>query len=421
MISGFAFTLIAYSVSHDVIIAGMVGMVFALCEGLSTLPGGYLADHADRKQLLIFFGVTSTIILVVMSAALLTGWMTTPLLFLFAVLRGLTSGLFSNISNIVLPQILTGNQLVQAYSANQSRDACIQLFAKPFSGFLYGLGPEVPFLLSAIMYILMSITTPLIRADLHPSTRVYIDTNLTEDDDGNSHITRTVEAVQDNTAHDAHPTGAQNNPKYESSLAGFTWYARHPQALSIFGSVLLINCVITLLVGIMILDQQTLQTPGVLIGLISTGSGIGLLSGAFLTAPLSQHYTGGRIVQISVLVILLGCVFQPYTHQVYVLIICMTVTNLMIVPANSILGSYSDLIIPNALRGRVTSIFALCNIVLGSVSSAVAGILLAVIGYRNAMNTAVAAVLVTVLVTFTSRGIRDIPSRDQFSNLTPWE
>ncbi|OZG66128.1 MFS transporter [Bifidobacterium hapali] len=171
----------------------------------------------------------------------------------------------------------------------------------------------------------------------------------------------------------------------------------------------------------MILDQQTLQTPGVLIGLISTGSGIGLLSGAFLTAPLSQHYTGGRIVQISVLVILLGCVFQPYTHQVYVLIICMTVTNLMIVPANSILGSYSDLIIPNALRGRVTSIFALCNIVLGSVSSAVAGILLAVMGYRNAMNTAVAAVLVTVLVTFTSRGIRDIPSRDQFSNLTPWE
>ena len=35
-IGGFAFTLVAYAVSHDVTTAGMVGTVFALCEGLGT-------------------------------------------------------------------------------------------------------------------------------------------------------------------------------------------------------------------------------------------------------------------------------------------------------------------------------------------------------------------------------------------------
>ena len=52
-IGGFAFTLVAYAVSHDVTTAGMVGTVFALCEGLGTLPGGHLSDRIDRKKLMI--------------------------------------------------------------------------------------------------------------------------------------------------------------------------------------------------------------------------------------------------------------------------------------------------------------------------------------------------------------------------------
>ena len=33
---------------------------------------------------------------------------------------------------------------------------------------LYGLGPEIPFLISAVLYALMSVATPLIRSDLRP-------------------------------------------------------------------------------------------------------------------------------------------------------------------------------------------------------------------------------------------------------------
>lgn len=167
-IGGFAFTLVAYAVSHDVTTAGMVGTVFALCEGLGTLPGGHLSDRIDRKKLMIVFGLISAATLCVMTLALVAKMMSAPLLFLFAIVRGLTSGVFSNVSNIILPQIVTGNQLVQAYSANESRDACIQLFSKPLSGFLYGLGPEIPFLISAVLYALMSVATPLIRSDLRP-------------------------------------------------------------------------------------------------------------------------------------------------------------------------------------------------------------------------------------------------------------
>lgn len=111
-IGGFAFTLVAYAVSHDVTTAGMVGTVFALCEGLGTLPGGHLSDRIDRKKLMIVFGLISAATLCVMTSALVAKMMSAPLLFLFAIVRGLTSGVFSNVSNIILPQIVTGNQLV---------------------------------------------------------------------------------------------------------------------------------------------------------------------------------------------------------------------------------------------------------------------------------------------------------------------
>ena len=43
----------------------------------------------------------------------------------------------------------------------------------------------------------------------------------------------------------------------------------------------LVDCVLTLMVSIVILNQQMLNIPGWQIGLISTGSGVGLLSGSF--------------------------------------------------------------------------------------------------------------------------------------------
>lgn len=400
-IGGFAFTLVAYAVSHDVTTAGMVGTVFALCEGLGTLPGGHLSDRIDRKKLMIVFGLISAATLCVMTLALVAKMMSAPLLFLFAIVRGLTSGVFSNVSNIILPQIVTGNQLVQAYSANESRDACIQLFSKPLSGFLYGLGPEIPFLISAVLYALMSVATPLIRSDLRPKN----DASPSDSDDSTKKTPRN------------HIDGSSS---HSSLIEGFAWYTRWPQAVSVFGSVLLLNCVLTLMVSIVILNQQMLNIPGWQIGLISTGSGVGLLSGSFLTTPLANRLTGGRTVQVSFIIIMVGCALQPLTQNTYLLAGCMAIMNLMVVPANSVLGAYASLIIPNDLRGRVFSVFSLFNITLASLASGIAGIMLSSLGYMIAAATTAAIMTGTVLLAFMSNGIREIPDKAAFSNLEPW-
>ncbi len=100
------------------------------------------------------------------------------------------------------------------------------------------------------------------------------------------------------------------------------------------------------MVSIVILNQQMLNIPGWQIGLISTGSGVGLLSGSFLTTPLANRLTGGRTVQVSFIIIMVGCALQPFTQNTYLLAGCMAIMNLMVVPANSVLV-YASLIIPN--------------------------------------------------------------------------
>ena len=91
----------------------------------------------------------------------------------------------------------------------------------------------------------------------------------------------------------------------------------------------MLNCVLTLMVSIVILNQQMLNIPGWQIGLISTGSGVGLLSGSFLTTPLANRLTGGRTVQVSFIIILVGCALQPLTQNTYLLAGCMAIMNLI--------------------------------------------------------------------------------------------
>lgn len=98
----------------------------------------------------------------------------------------------------------------------------------------------------------------------------------------------------------------------------------------------------------------------------------------------------------------------------------MAIMNLMVVPANSVLGAYASLIIPNDLRGRVFSVFSLFNITLASLASGIAGIMLSSLGYMIAAATTAVIMTGTVLLAFMSNGIREIPDKAAFSNLEPW-
>lgn len=167
-IGAFAFTLLAYPISGSVGIAGLVGGLYSIAQAITMIPGGMLSDKVNRRTLMYCCSLAGFTVLAALVAVYAAGLMTVPLLMAFALVRGLVSGLLGNITNVVLPQIVSKNQLAQAMGSNQSRDAIIQILSTPVTGFLYGLAPEIPFLISALLFSLLSLTTKPITADLNP-------------------------------------------------------------------------------------------------------------------------------------------------------------------------------------------------------------------------------------------------------------
>ena len=146
----FAFTLLAFHVTRDNAVAGLIGSASALAQSLSILPGGLLLDRIDRRALMIGSGVVAFVVYGALAFAALAGLLDTALLLVFAVAGGIVGGLFANVTDVVLPRIV-GNQLLpDASAANQARDAAIQLGASPLSGLLFGIHPSLPLLVTAI-------------------------------------------------------------------------------------------------------------------------------------------------------------------------------------------------------------------------------------------------------------------------------
>lgn len=365
-------------------------------------------------------GLTSFAVLASFVAAWLSGLVNVAGLFIFAVARGLTSGLFSSATDAALPQIVSGNQLTKAYATNQTRDAIGQILANPLSGLLYAFGPEIPFAFSAVMMLAMACAAPCITADLHPGNTTP-ETSNPDDSSATGHdADSTTDGIDSPATATARPLNNQSSASADHSFtAGFRWFMRWPQALLLLTLTLLVNFALALGSTVAMLQQQVLGTPTGLIGLMGAASGASMIAGSLFSTPLSKHFAGGRIIQLGLLPTVIGYAGITFTDNIWATIVGFAMTSSLLIPCNAVLGAYTMLLIPNDLRGRVDSIGTLCSMVLGSLASACAGTLLKYTGYRFAMATALAAIVVAVTLCLASKTLRDIPSQSRFSEVRP--
>lgn len=450
MIGGFAFSLLGYTVSHDTAVAGTVAAVYSLVSGVSTLIGGRIIDRIDRKKLMVAAGLTAFAVLAVIIGVWVAGAMSVPVLFALAVLRGVSGGLFSGVTDAALPQIVSGKLLVDASAANNVRTTVANMLASPLSGWLYAFGPEVPFALAAVMYLGLAASAPFIRANLDPKAA----RPTVEDTDGSEVATTRPHDVTENSGAGAKPEtcletphasevgtgsatgsesaaglraegGSQTPETPEAGADGGTlrdtlrWYAQWPQ-VSVNGLlVILINFAFGLSSSILILQQQAIGTATALIGMISMASGVSSLFGSLLVEPMTKRFKGGRVIQLGLLPTLVGYAGMVFTDNVWVVCGLCLFASLLMLPMNAVCGAYFMLLTPNAMMGRVNSMFAVCSTVASSLASALSGLLLKYLGYSPAMAVGVAMVFGAVALTWLAPAIREIPFRSDFDAIKP--
>jgi MFS family permease len=165
-ISQVAFPLLVLAVTGSPAKAGVVGFAQQLPIALLALPAGALADHVNRKRLMIACDAIRALALASIPIALATSSLPFWLIVLVAFIDGSGFVLTYVTERGAMRQLVPTEQLSDAVARNESRFFGAMLAGPPLGGLLFGIGRAVPFLVDAVSYAASTTSMLLIRSDL---------------------------------------------------------------------------------------------------------------------------------------------------------------------------------------------------------------------------------------------------------------
>ena len=385
VVGGFAFTLLGYTVTLNHVLSGLAGTLNSLVTAFMVIPGGIISDYHDRRRLIILSGAFAAALDAALALTLLAGRMSAPLLFVFVTANGALSGLFSNTTNVALPQVVGKNQLADATAANQSRDAVLQLAASPLAGLLYGVSAALPLAVACASRALQSVFGMALRCDLRPDPRDH---------------------------------GGDGGPAaLRDGLEGARWYARNGRARLILLLIVVQVMVLSMCGTVVVLYQQSLGTTSLMLGVIQTFQGVGMLLGGVIGMRLVRELAGRTVFVLTSLAFVTSFSLMSLTASPWILALLGFCASVPLIPLNSMIETYLMLLIPISLRGRVGAVNVLFMSVAQSVSSVAAGTLLHILGYRGALLLPLAIMFVVSMMACSTPAIGGMPGLSRMDSL----
>ncbi len=164
-VSLLAFPLLTLAVTGSPAQAGIITAARGVPSTVLALPAGALIDRWDRKRTMLVCDAGRAIVLGSLAVAVAGGWLTLEYLALAAFLEGALSTFFALAESACLPRVVAPEQLAAAAAADQASGASAELVGPAVGGALFGLGPGVPFLADAVSYLvsftsLLAMRTP---------------------------------------------------------------------------------------------------------------------------------------------------------------------------------------------------------------------------------------------------------------------
>lgn len=338
-VSQLAFPLLILALTHSPFQAGIAGTLKALPYLVLSLPAGALVDRWNRKRVMILCDSGRALALGSIPLALVLGHLTFIQIYLVALIEG-TLYVFFNLARVsCLPHVVTPAQLPAAVASNETTTNLGYLLGPSLGGLLYGLGRMVPFLVDALSYLASVLSLRLIRTEFQE-----------------------VRA-------------ASSSRLWEAIREGLIWLWHHPlirllALLTAIGNLADFGVGLTVIV---LAQQQHASSFG--IGLMVACGGVGGILGS-LVANVVQHH--GTLRQILVGVhwvwgLLLCCI--ALAPNPWIIGILLGLIELVVSIALVALSSYRLATIPDALRGRVTSVYNLLIITGQPLGLTLAGVL----------------------------------------------
>jgi len=339
-ISQLVFPLLILALTHSPAQAGIAAALRSLPYLALSLPAGVLVDRWNRKRVMIFCDLARFLSVASVPLALWLGYLTLVQLYLVSLLEGILSVFFDLAEVSSLPQVVSKQQIPAASAQNIAAFNIAVLLGSPLGGLLYGVGRLLPFLADAFSYLCSVLSLLFIQTAFQQKRNVPARSLIAEVKEG----------------------------------LKWLWEQRLVRSLG------LLLCICNLMTEglplIAIVLGQRLHASAVDLGLLFSGTGVAGVLGA-LVAPLLRRRLSFFAIVISTLwaeallpfflilapnLLLLGIAFAPFFF--------------LFTLFDVLQRGQRMALLPDALQGRVNSVYRLFALGSRPVSMALTGLLL---------------------------------------------
>ncbi|MFB9251745.1 MFS transporter [Sphaerisporangium melleum] len=318
--------LVASLTSEPALVAG-AAFAQQLPWLLIALISGVYVDRLDRRRLVTIVNILRGLAMAVLAAAVATSTVSVPLIYIVFFLLGTGETLADTAFSALVPATVSPERLTTANS-RLATTATLgnQILAKPLGGWLFAAGAALPFAADALTFLVAAALTSAI------------------------HITPAKQPVAGDSVR-------------EDIATAIRWLWRHRLLRTLAVSMGVANVAFCAAFAIFALyAQQRLGLTEVGYGLLLTTFGIGGLAGGLLVPRLGARFgtrtllRGGLIVEIITHAVL-AATTEPLIAAAILIIFGVHSVNWGIVVTTGFQRA-----VPDELRGRVGSVYALTQV-----------------------------------------------------------
>jgi MFS family permease len=322
-VSAFAYPLIVLWATGSATAAGLVTFAAQLPYLIVQLPAGILVDRFDRRRMLILCDLGRLLAVGTIPVVILLDGLNLGHLAVVAFVEGSLTVIYRIAERAALPSVVAAEDLTTAVSRNEAREQAAGLLGQPGAGVLSTLSQWAPFLFTAVAHAFSLGTVLLIRKKLQ-SERV---------------------------AEPQHP--------FTALKEGLAWMWRHRFARAAAGLIAVSNLLFqVLLLAVLVIVRDSGGTQAIA-GLVSVVAGVGGMLGALTATWWIRRLSLPALVIGANAVWAVLVPFTAFTREPVVLGALFGAMSFAGAIWTVAVGAYLVAIVPDYLRGRVTSVATL--------------------------------------------------------------
>lgn len=326
-----AFPWLASLLTRDPVAISGVALATRLPWLLFSLQAGVLSDVLDRRRLMVIANTLRTLVAAGSAAAVLFDVMSLPVLYLAAFLLGMCEVVFDNTSQAILPAIVARDRLERANGNIMGAQMVIADFvARPLAGAAIGVSLSLPFAIDAV--------TAGVSAALIASIPGTFRSTGGDQQDGVSSAPR---------------------PRMRTQIAeGLRWLARHSLLRTLALALGAMNGTSALMMATFVLFvQEILGLDGFGFGLLLAAGSVGGVLGSVLAPNVVTRIGPGASLTSTIGVPIVGFGLLAVTSNAVVVGAAFAVYTFTAIMWNVVTVTLRQTLIPDALLGRVNSVY----------------------------------------------------------------